>query len=77
LTCAHKPGQFSNPSYWTGLEAGIRKEDVQVTIAQAPAAPDARNFSQTGNSAYFALPNQWMGFNHGMPFSEDGGWASG
>jgi hypothetical protein len=134
------------PVRWTGLVAGIRREGGRVTIAQAPATPDARmmaapenlarfietldatylvdvfasrdvsiienfapyrfagpravdlwtngmrshldglsglrhafgdakDFSQTGNTVYFALPTQWTGLIHGKPFSEEGGWA--
>lgn len=68
-------GAVLEPVHWTDLVAGIRKEGVPVTFAQAPATPDARNFSQTGNTVCFALPTLWMGFNHGVPFSEEGGWA--
>jgi hypothetical protein len=35
----------------------------------------ARDFSVTGDRAYFCLPTTWTGLTHGRPFEEHGAWA--
>ena len=36
---------------------------------------EAQDFALAGELAYFVLPTTWTGRSHGLPFSEDGGWA--
>ncbi len=35
----------------------------------------AHDFGRAGDKVYFSLPTIWRGRDHGMPFTEKGGWA--
>lgn len=57
-------------------ERGFRKHasDDDYTELAVQFEP-ARDFSVTGNRAYFCLPTKWTGRTHGRPFEEHGAWA--
>jgi hypothetical protein len=57
-------------------EQGFRQhiaaeEDSGLAVKFGPA----RDFSITGDRAYFCLPTTWTGLTHGRPFEEHGAWA--
>lgn len=57
-------------------ERGFRKhatDDDYTELAVKFGA--ARDFSVSGNRAYFCLPTTWTGLTHGRPFEEHGAWA--
>ena len=70
------PYLFRGPAAATQWEQGFRahiaaEDDTGLAVKFGPA----RDFSVSGDRAYFCLPTTWTGLTHGRPFEEHGAWA--
>ncbi len=70
------PYLFRGETAAADWEAGFRKHasDDGYTELAVKFGP-ARDFSVSGDRAYFCLPTTWTGRTHGRPFEEHGAWA--
>ena len=68
------------PYIFQGADAVVRWQigfrEHAATLSSLKVAFGApQDFSQTGDTAYFALQTTWTGHSRGKAFEEDGGWA--
>jgi hypothetical protein len=57
-------------------EQGFRRHAAEDDYTElAVKFGPARDFSVSGDRAYFCLPTTWTGLTHGRPFEEHGAWA--
>ena len=70
------PYLFRGPTAASAWEQGFRRHATDDDYTQlAVQFGPARDFSVTGDRAYFCLPTTWTGLTHGKPFEEHGAWA--
>jgi hypothetical protein len=68
------PYLFCGPSAAKDWESAYRAHSEGETGLVAKFGP-ARDFSESGNRAYFSLPTTWTGVLNGSHFEEFGAWA--
>ena len=70
------PYLFRGPAAARLWEQGFRRHATEDDYTGlAVSFGPARDFSVTGDRAYFCLPTTWTGRSHGQPFEEHGAWA--
>ena len=70
------PFVFDGPGAFERWRDGFRRHAEAGGLSELRHSfGEAQDVTLDGAAAYFVLPTTWTGKTHGVPFSEDGGWA--